>query len=89
MLDSVQLDNRYIGTLKKDSAAVLKDFPAFEISGSWPLLRIEALDQEGNRMYNLAKCGTKATDIKEGFYRFDIRLNTAGLKPKLDLIRHY
>ena len=73
-LDSVQLDKRYIGFLPKDSSVVLKNCKAFKASGSWPLMKIRAIDDKGNKSRNMSECGTKAIVIKEGRHRIDIKV---------------
>ena len=73
-LDSVQLDKRYIGFLPKDSSAVLENYKEFKASGSWPLMKIRAVDDKGNKSHNLAECGTKAKVIKDGRHRIDIKV---------------
>jgi hypothetical protein len=73
-LDSVQLDKQYIGYLPKDSSAVLENYKEFKASGSWPLMRIRAVDDKGNKSHNLAECGTKAKVIKDGRHRIDIKV---------------
>ena len=73
-LDSVQLDKQYIGYLPKDSSAVLKNYKEFKASGSWPLMKIRAVDDKGNQSQNLTECGTKAKVIKDGRHRIDIKV---------------
>ena len=73
-LDSVQLDKQYIGYLPKDSSAVLENYKEFKASGSWPLMRIRAVDDKGNKSHNLTECGTKAKVIKDGRHRIDIKV---------------
>ena len=73
-LDSVQLDKRYIGFLPKDSSVVLKNCKEFKASGSWPLIKIRAIDDKGNKSRNLSECATKAIVIKEGRHRIDIKV---------------
>ena len=73
-LDSVQLDKQYIGFLPKDSSAVLENYKEFKASGSWPLMRIRAVDDKGNKSHNLTECGTKAKVIKDGRHRIDIKV---------------
>lgn len=73
-LDSVQLDKQYIGFLPKDSSAVLENYKEFKASGSWPLMKIRAVDDKGNKSHNLTECGTKAKVIKDGRHRIDIKV---------------
>ena len=73
-LDSVQLDKQYIGYLPKDSSAVLENYKEFKASGSWPLMKIRAVDDKGNKSHNLTECGTKAKVIKDGRHRIDIKV---------------
>ena len=73
-LDSVQLDKQYIGYLPKDSSAVLEIYKEFKASGSWPLMKIRAVDDKGNKSHNLTECGTKAKVIKDGRHRIDIKV---------------
>ena len=73
-LDSVQLDKQYIGYLPKDSSAVLENYKEFKASGSWPLMKIRAVDNKGNKSHNLTECGTKAKVIKDGRHRIDIKV---------------
>jgi hypothetical protein len=73
-LDSVQLDKQYIGYLPKDSSAVLENYKEFKASGSWPLMKIWAVDDKGNKSHNLTECGTKAKVIKDGRHRIDIKV---------------
>ena len=73
-LDSVQLDKQYIGFLPKDSSAVLENYKEFKASGSWPLMKIRAVDDKGNKSHNLTECGTKAKIIKDGRHRIDIKV---------------
>ncbi len=73
-LDSVQLDKQYIGFLPKDSSAVLENYREFKASGSWPLMKIRAVDDKGNKSHNLTECGTKAKVIKDGRHRIDIKV---------------
>ena len=73
-LDSVQLDKQYIGYLPKDSSAVLENYKEFKASGSWPLMKIRAVDDKGNKSHNLTECGTKARLIKDGRHRIDIKV---------------
>lgn len=73
-LDSVQLDKRYIGFLPKDSSVVLNNCKEFKASGSWPLMKIRAVDDKGNKSRNLSQCGTKAIVIKKGRHRIDIKV---------------
>ncbi len=87
-LDSVQLDSVYIGRILNDSSAIVKDLNEFQLTGSWPLLRIKAVDTSGKLLIRLAECGTKAVTVKEGHHAFDIKLNTAGLNPHLELLPH-
>ncbi len=72
-LDSVYFDKQYIGYLPKDSSAVLINYKEFKASGSWPLMKIRAIDDKGNKSHNLTKCGTKAIAIKKGRHRIDIK----------------
>jgi len=87
-LDSVQIDTFYLGRLMNDSSTLVKGLNEFQRSGPWPLLKVSAVDELGNSMKNLAKCGTKAVRVKEGHFAFDIIINTAGLNPRLELIIH-
>jgi len=73
-LDSVQLDSLFIGKLPSDSSAVLKNYKEFKASGSWPLMKIWAVDDKGNKSHNLTECGTKAKVIKDGRHRIDIKV---------------
>ena len=73
-LDSVQLDKQYIGYLPKDSSAVLENYKEFKASGSWPLMKIRAVEDKGNKSHNLTECGTKAKVIKDGRHRIDIKV---------------
>ena len=73
-LDSVQLDKQYIGYLPKDSSAVLENYKEFKASGSWPLMKIRAVNDKGIKSYNLTECGTKAIAIKKGRHRIDIKV---------------
>ncbi len=73
-LDSVQLDKQYIGYLPKDSSAVLENHKEFKASGSWPLMKIRAVDEKGNKSHNLTECGSKAKVIKDGRHRIDIKV---------------
>ena len=73
-LDSVYFDKQYIGYLPKDSSAVLKNYKEFKASGNWPLMKIRAIDNKGNKSYNLTECGTKAIAIKKGRHRIDIKV---------------
>ncbi len=73
-LDSVQLDKRYIGFLPKDSSVVLKNCKEFKAVGSWPLMKIRAIDDKGNKSRNLSECATKAIAIKSGRHRIDIKV---------------
>ena len=73
-LDSVYFDKQYIGYLPKDSSAVLKNYKEFKASGSWPLMKIRAVNDKGIKSYNLTECGTKAIAIKKGRQRIDIKV---------------
>lgn len=73
-LDSVQLDSLFIGKLPNDSMVLVQNCSAFKASGSWPLMRIRAVDAKGNKSHNLAECGTKARVIKDGRHRIDIKV---------------
>jgi hypothetical protein len=73
-LDSVYFDTQYIGFLPNDSSAVLKNYKEFKASGSWPLMKIRAVDDKGIKSYNLTECGTKAIAIKKGRHRIDIKV---------------
>lgn len=73
-LDSVYFDKQYIGYLPKDSSAVLRKYKEFKASGSWPLMKIRAVDHKGNKSHNLTECGTKAKVIKDGRHRIDIKV---------------
>jgi hypothetical protein len=86
-LDSVQINGKFIGQLENDSTTILEGFKEFKISGAWPLMKIRAVDSSGARIQNLAECGTKALTVREGHYRFDIKLNNEGLGRNLFLIR--
>jgi hypothetical protein len=86
-LDSVQINGKFIGQLRNDSTTILKDFKEFKISGAWPLMKIRAVDPSGERIQNLAHCGTKALPVREGHYRFEITLNSEGLKRHLLLTK--
>jgi hypothetical protein len=73
-LDSVYVDKQYIGYLPKDSSAVLENYKEFKASGSWPLMKIRAVDNKGNKSHNLTECGTKAIAINKGRHRIDIKV---------------
>jgi len=73
-LDSVYFDKQYIGFLPNDSSAVLKNYKEFKASGSWPLMKIRAVNDKGIKSYNLTECGTKAIAIKKGRHRIDIQV---------------
>jgi hypothetical protein len=73
-LDSVYFDTQYIGFLPNDSSAILKNYKEFKASGSWPLMKIRAVDDKGNKSHNLTECGTKAIAIKKGRHRIDIKV---------------
>ena len=73
-LDSVYFDTQYIGFLPNDSSAVLKNYKEFKASGSWPLMKIRAINDKGINSHNLTECGTKATAIKTGRHRIDIKV---------------
>jgi hypothetical protein len=73
-IDSLYFDKQYIGYLPKDSSAVLKNYKEFKASGSWPLMKIRAIDDKGNKSHNLTECGTKAIAIKKGRHRIDIKV---------------
>ena len=87
-LDSVQLDKQYIGYLPKDSSAVFENFKEFKASGSWPLMRIRAVDDKGNKSHNLTECGTKAKVIKDGRHRIDIKVANPEFGNILTLFLH-
>jgi hypothetical protein len=73
-LDSVQLDSLFIGKLPSDSMVLVENCSEFKAVGSWPLMRIRAVDDKGNKKHNLSECGTKATAIKTGRHRIDIKV---------------
>jgi hypothetical protein len=73
-LDSVYFDKQYIGFLPNDSSAVLKNYKEFKASGSWPLMKIRAINNKGSKSHNLTECGTKAIAIKTGRHRIDIKV---------------
>lgn len=73
-LDSVYFDKQYIGHLPKDSSAILKNYKELKASGSWPLIKICAVDGQGRRLHNLTQCGTKATAIRKGRQKIDIKV---------------
>jgi hypothetical protein len=73
-LDSVYFDKQYVGYLPKDSSSVLKNYKEFKASGSWPLMKIRAVNDKGIKSYNLTECGTKAIAIKKGRHRIDIKV---------------
>lgn len=85
-LDSVQLENIYLGCILNDSSVTVHNLKEVQLSGSRPQLRISAIDISGAPLKNLATCGTKASGLKEGHYKFDIMLNTSGLIPHLVLV---
>lgn len=73
-LDSVYFDKQYIGHLPKDSSVIFKNYKELKASGSWPLIKIRAVDDQGNHSHNLTHCGTKAIAIKKGRKRIDIKV---------------
>lgn len=74
-LDSIILENLFIGQLPNDSSILITQFTQFKSSGPRPLMKISALDTSGVRLKSLLTCGTKAVLCTEGMYYFDIVLS--------------
>lgn len=73
-LDSVLLDDYYLGEIKKDSAFFISERDEITMQGDVPLHRPFGIIKGKKRPFNLKPCATKSKKKKSGSFAFDIFL---------------
>ena len=71
-IDSLYIENYFIGTLRRGDSVLIKNYKELVVQGGLPLNRLQGCINGKPCVKNLLKCGTKSKKLKSGLFKYEI-----------------
>lgn len=86
-LDSLLLDDTFLGSLEDNDSIYITYLPDLILSGPYLLNQVKAVLENSDPIKTLAGCGTKASKVEFGMYKYEIVLFENNSYKRLALLK--